>query len=628
MPSTERKSTARRRLKRALSRRFRYYPLLKLLVLNPWFRAAFLSVGAFVLLLILCLPKFWRTTPDGFTPVARVSWLDMMQCWSLKRSAQKLASQGNYSEAAHSWRLAVAQNPGDLEALRGYLENFAKVARPDPQLVGATVNLINWTVRIAGTNAADLDRVAAICEQHRWHDVAGHFLGSAPDRLSPKSRAAHAKALFIQGNFDAFRQEADKLGSDAAGESLRLYRLAQRYGWGSETESAAAREELVRAMDSLEVGAEAARLLLIVSARRGEIALFETALQKLALSNNATVMDHVARWVLLANAGRNDEAVRLAQAFTLAPQSSAEMLRLADIYVKLGLKDSAREVLEKFVPAFGSTPEPWRYYATFLEAEKDWAELRTLALKMRERAALASSLWAYSYFVEGLADYRMNLREAAAIAFSKASEAELDSAPLAFSLAQKMTALGFGAPALRMIEQLRDRVENDAEYWEAYFEAAFLARDEAAVLRAAENAYKLKPQDAQLHNRYAAALMLNRKDPQESIRMTLQLVNAYPNSSSASINHSYALLLNRRVAEARALLESLAGRTLAQEEANAYHLGSFEVYYELEMWDEALRHAGKVNAASLFPTQLERFEKMKKEMPERMASSSLTGAQS
>jgi tetratricopeptide (TPR) repeat protein len=626
MPSTARKISLRRRLKRSLSSRFRYYPLLKLLVLNPWFRAAFLGVSALAILLLMCLPKIWRTTPADFTPEVKISWLDMIQCWSLKRTALKQAEAGRFGEAAYSWQMAVAQNPGDLDALRGYLDNFAKVVRPEPKLMSATVNLIAWTVRLGQTNAADLDRVAAISEQHRWHDVAGHFLSGAGERLSPEARAAHAKALFVQGKFKEFEAEAGKLEGGSAG--LRLYRLAHRFGWGAKEEAAAARDELVKAMESLEQGPEAARLLLIVAARQGEIALFERALERLALSNQATVNDHVARWVLLASAGRKEEAIRLAQAFTQAPQSSQEMLRLADIHVKLGLRDAAREVLEKFLPMFGSSPEPWRYYAAFLEAEQDWVQLRTLALKMRERAVLASSLWAYSYFIEGLADYRLRLHDAAAIAFAKASEAELDSPLTGLSLAQRMAALNFGAPALRILRQLEGRVEENAEFWETYFEAAYSARDEAAVLKAAEQSHKLKPQDAELHNRYAAALLLNRKDPGESIRMTRQLLGAFPNSTSALINHGYALMLNRRLGEARTVLESLATRSMGPGEANAYHLGSFELYFTLEMWDEALRHSAKVNRAPLFPSQLERFEIMRAELPERMASKAASAAKS
>lgn len=610
----------RRRIKRSLSRRFRYYPLLKLLVLKPWFRAAFLALVAMAIFVALYLPKIWQTTPDGFLPVVEISWLDRTQCWALKRSARKAAAAGDFENAAHSWHMAVAQDPGDFSALRGYLDNFVKLNRPSQSAAGIALTQMRWLLRLSSTNSADVERVAAVCDKFGWHEAASYFLSGAGGRISPKAEVVLAKANFQQGRFDLFKEQLARLGSGSEAESLKLYAAAFQAGWETGARADAAKTELVAAMENPERGAEAARLCLIVSARRGDIAGYEAALQKLAMSNQAKVTDHALHWVLLAEGGRREEAVRLAEAFGSSPQSAQETLRLAEVYFQLGLKNSGREVLQRFVPLFGTNAEVWRFYARFLEQAKDWNELRNVAVQMREQPGMATVLWGYSYFLEGLANHRMDLHDAAALAFAKAGDAHYDSPDLAYEIARDMAEMSHGAPALRILAMIEDRVERDFAFWETWFDAAFSARNEAAVLKSAEQSYKLRPRDVQIHNRYAAALMLNKKDPEESIKMTLQLVNLYPQSIAATINHAYALLLNRREQEARRLLETLAGRTMSPSEANAFHLGLFEIYYTLELWDQALSQADRVNASMLFPSQLDSFETKRKALPERLAS--------
>lgn len=628
MPVTPRRSNLRRRIKRSLSRKFRYYPLLKLLVLKPWFRTVFLAAVGFGVFVALFLPKIWRTSPDGFTPVIVVSGLDMSQAWSLKRTARKAAASGDFENAGHSWQMAVAQNPADFEGLRGYLDNFVKISRPQQSSAKMAINQMGWLLRLGRTNAADLDRVAAVCDRFNWHEIAAYFLGGAQDRLPKKAEIAYIKALFHEGRFDRFKERLDKLGGGAGSEALALYAQAYAMGWGGEGDAAAATRSLVAAMERPDEGTTAARLLLIVSAKKGDLDGYETALNKLALSNYATVLDHVNHWTLLAAKGRLAEASKLAEAFTSAPQNANEMVRLADVYLKLGLKESGREVLQRFVPEFGNALEGWKFYAAFLQDQKDWGELRNLALKIREQPFLSADLRGYSYFLEGLADYRLNLADASVASFSKAADGEFESVGLAAAIAKEMTQMNGGAPALRVLGGIEKDFLDDEEFWEAFFAAAYNARDEAAVLKSAEQSYRLKPRDVQIHNRYAAALMLNKKDPEESIKMTLQLMNLYPQSVAAIINHSYALMLNRREKEAMGLLETLSGRELGAREANAFHLGLFEVYYSLEMWDKAMVHADKVNPGSLFPSQRESFEQKRKALPDILASKTKSPSES
>ena len=130
MSQAKRKVSLGRRIKRSLSQRFRDSPLIRLLILKAGFRVAFLGCVGFAIIMALYLPKIWRTSPQGFMPVIRISWLDMTQCWSLKRSARQAMTAGDFENAEHSWQMAVAQNPADVSAVQGYLDNFARLKHP------------------------------------------------------------------------------------------------------------------------------------------------------------------------------------------------------------------------------------------------------------------------------------------------------------------------------------------------------------------------------------------------------------------------------------------------------------------------------------------------------------------
>src|SRR5437763_1849751 len=102
------------------------YPLLRQLVFERWFRLAF---GLFVLVFVflgLFLPKMWKTSKPGFVPVIKVSGLDLVQAWSLKRTAVKASAAGRFEEANLAWQGALANNRADPDLVRGALRNLLK----------------------------------------------------------------------------------------------------------------------------------------------------------------------------------------------------------------------------------------------------------------------------------------------------------------------------------------------------------------------------------------------------------------------------------------------------------------------------------------------------------------------
>jgi len=97
------------------------------------------------------------------------------------------------------------------------------------------------------------------------------------------------------------------------------------------------------------------------------------------------------------------------------------------------------------------------------------------------------------------------------------------------------------------------------------------------VAKAVAAGYRLQPGNVACANNYAATLLVNRDRSEEAVSLTLQTLGRFPDSNAAKINHALALLLNRRIAEAQAILNTVGLEKLSAQEANSFYLGRFEV---------------------------------------------------
>ena len=608
---------SKKRLRRRLEPKLIYSPFIRLVLFNAWFRLAF---GAFVLVVVfiaLYLPKIWVVSPDQFRPEVKVSALDLTQNWALKRSARKAQAAGDFKRASQSWEAAVAQNPADQTSLRGYLANCLNLQKTDRTVFRSAVSQMNWLFRLANTNSADVEVAARICEKFRWNDVAVYFLGNVIQPLSPATEAIYLKALFQVGRMSEFQARYATAANRLKDHELGIYQLALRAASPAEPSAADAENELERLSTSGENVSLATRLHMVACGEKGNLAGYAQSLQRLAQRNEDSVSDHATYWILLTSAERKPEAVKLAESFTRAPSSALETVRLADAYFQLGMLDASREVLHKFAPDFHQSPEVWVAYAAVLEKQADWTELRAIALQIREDLNARDSLWGYAYFLEGRAEFAEKRLSSAERAFEKAAESLYEVPPLGAVVAKELTRLKFPHFALDIYEHLEDSFKSDLRFWEGYFEAAFATHNAALVLRTSEHCFQLNPRDAQASNRYAAALIVNRKNPEEVIRLTLQLLTRYPNSVAGRLNHTFALLLNGRTVEAKKILDSIAPETLPPADANYYYLAQFELSYALEKWDDAASAFDKISRNALFPVQRQWLQEKHEKMPPR-----------
>ncbi len=602
-------------------RRLRYWsaqnPLIHLLVYEPWFRAVVVCFFFFLLFLGLFLPKIWRASPKGFLPIIKVSGLDIVQAWSLERTALKATTAGQFEEAHYAWKAAAAKNQADAELFRGGIRTILKDARRSHNARDALRQSL-WLLKLTSTNILDLELVSNVFIREGHLDLLISLLEPRKDRFTPTLEASYLKSLFNRGKINAFRTRwlkvSRRLPSDP---ELTLYDSAFLVGWGSPGARTAAQARLDAATLDPALRILACRLQLAAYARLFDVDRYLTTLQRLEEWQSDTLIYHIGYWRLLFLSGRKAEAIDLAQTHEDPPASVLETIKLAELFVDLGRRDKALRLLKRSAPSFGEEPSFWISYANELMEAKQWEELRRAAVQIRGQESLHQQLYAYSYFLEGRAELAVSRQFLAETAFHSLAEWGVNEPSLGFSVASQLLRLGFPAIASEVLRKLERDLKGDLNYWMLLFNIADELKQVDLMLAASKRAFELRPLDSVVVNNYAASLIISRQSQEEAIGLTLRLYAQNPRSLAAIVNHSAALLLNHRHREAEFLLKSVNRTHLTRSQTTHYHLDLFELYFGLQQFDQAWAIGSLIETAYLYPPQRQWFDQAWKQLGAR-----------
>jgi predicted Zn-dependent protease len=603
--------------KQELGEKLLEYPLIRQLLFERWFRLAF---AAFVLVFVflgLFLPKIWRTSQADFTPVIKVSGLDLVQAWSLRRTAVKQAAAGKFEEANYAWQAALANNRADPALVRGALGSMLQ----DPhrrQYANQAIQEAFWLLRLTQTNLVDVELAARVLQSYDYYEPIVSLAGPRLDQCSQNLLAIYLKALFDLGQAQAFdarwRELQKRLPNDPA---LRVYRAAYLVGWGPPETIGTARAELNAASEDPVLRSLATRLKLAVSGKEMSAENYAQALKQLEDWHEDTLKQHAIYWRLLNGTGRKSEALQLLQQYSQPPSSAVEVAELAQSYSDLGLRDQALQLLQRYTKDYAHAGIFWICYAGILTEAKRWEDLRNLAIQMRSEDALRDQLAALSYFLEGRAELGLGRTENAKAAFTRAVEREIPSPSFGLRTASQLLDFGFPELARTLLLRLENSFQHDFTFWVLLFRASDQLKDVDNLVKSASNAYLLNPNDRVLANNYAAALIITRQKPEEAIRLTLPLISDNPSSVHAVINHSAALLLNGRPKEAEALLNTIATNRLTASQWTLYNLDRFETCLTLHDYDCARSLSDTIDVQYLYPSQRRWLDDARRQLPPR-----------
>jgi hypothetical protein len=481
------------------------------------------------------------------------------------------------------------------------------------------MGLVPWLLRLGGTNRADVALAAQVCDRLDLPEPALALLKTAPaEVLTPEEEVVNLKSLFRTGRFREFATRWDQVGQQFESHpELSLYRAAYLAGWGQPGQMTPAAERLAEAARSHAQEVLASRLQLSVFAKLLDAEGYGQALARLERAQADVLSERIGYWRLLSSLGQTAQARELAEAQVARVGSAWEVAQLAKTYLSLDLPDRARAVLDRYGPQYGDSEsewatEIWVTYARLLAEGRDWSTLEQLAVRLRALKRAGPPLAGLSYLFEGRAQMAQGLQDQAAASFARLADFTFPNVNAGLTVGRSLIELGYPEIAVKVLNKLEPAPEHAADYWRAMFEALYAVRqDGAALAQAARKAHEAQPANTALMSNYAAALLINRVQPDEAIQLTLSVISRLPESLVAQVNHAFALILGQRFEEAEQVLRRISPASLDEQQRTLYHLGLAEAFLGRRQFKEAGKELNLVQSKYLFPNQIERVERLK-----------------
>lgn len=573
---------------------------------DPKFRIAFSLLLLAGLILAIMLPKVWITTPKGFVPVMKASGLDLLQTRSLMRTARNHEAAGKSAEAAQAWASAIANNAGDPDATRGFIALLSRDSKVERRWIPVGIGQAGWLLRLTGTNQADVDLCAAFYRRNGIHELNIRLLGDTNRVHNAITAGALAYAYFESSRMDAFathwEKHKDLLKDDS---ELRLCHAAWAAVWGPPGGAQEGLRTLAEAARDRDIQARANQLLLVVKASRLDLDGFNATFAELQSLRADRLQDHVLLWQLLSYLGQQSVAAEKARAYAVPPQTVTEAEILVSAWTRLGTYELAVDFAKNQMQSFPNASQLWLLLGRMLAAGNRWDDLRSLAVEMRRRPAVARLYNGYTHFLEGVAEHGLDHKARAEDCFREMLTAPPEDPLMAFEAAVILQKLGYNEAAQNLFKRQEGALGNRAEFWLRMAQSAFENRDAHVLVNACEQAFRLSPENPVVANNYAAALLIARSNPAESLRITLDTLNRAPDSAIARINHALALAQNGRYTESRRTLDGIKPEALAADERTNWHLGHVECALGQEDLDRAKSHIEQIEQRYLFPPQLD-----------------------
>ena len=591
----------------------KFYEHATLLVLfyDRWFRFAAIMFVLALISLGLLLPKLWRVTPEHM-PIVRISGLDFLESGALRRSAEKQSQNGQVKEALVSWHSAVENNPGNTELLREMLQFLNGMPQVPPEFAGYAANRALWLLGLSKTNLTDLALVTETLEKIEEDAFVSNLAASKARLLPVSALGAVARANFRLGRMSEF-DSMWQINPDALSKQsdTALYRMAWEAGWGPPSSLSHGRLQMQQELNSTNqlTAYTAHHLELLVNLNAQDLVNYRRNLDWLVEHHEDRVIEHINLWKLLISLGNRAEATRLAKSFSRPAANAEETVGIASVYNLLEMPDVAIEFLDKQSATYGYSTEVWILLAELRMKEKRWDELFGQGITMRRDEHLGGSLDGYSYFIEGIANARTGRNEAASKAFKSAVEARFaQQTYLAFDCARRMREAGYSAEAENLLRKLQKGFSKQAEYWFELSLSAYHSRDMETFSMATEKAYQLEPDKDGYVMNYAAVLIAERRNPEESVKLTNRQLNAFPNKPDLQVNHALALLQVQRFDEAERLLKAINPLRLNAEESSVVNYAWAEFFLLKNDGQKARKAYALVNTNHLMPPQIVWFE--------------------
>ncbi len=576
--------------------------LLRHLVHEPSFLVALVALVICGGAVALGVPKIWNPAPPNFSKTIRVSLLDYLQAWNLRRTAEKEASEGRWEEAVVAWRTAMVNNLADVRAHRGALETLRDATSIDSARLPMVLFSGEYLIELTGTNRVDCALVADVLVRHRLPEAAMEVMRPWEAEFTTAEEAIWLRALLVAGRVSMFEARWKEAAARQAGDSrMQLYRAAID-ATGPPAEAVDALERLRAGLTDPKWRLEAARLLCWSAIRRDDLQEFERGLAVLREWRSTMVQDEAGSWALLARHGRLEEAKTAAREYNrIPPPTPMEAIQLVRAWSELGLGDLGVAMFEQHAARYGVAFDVWAAYLDLLVERRKWDDVRRVAATLRGNASARDDVVAMSWYAEAVADLSEGRRTAARNYLQRLSDSTIQNPMVAVRLASGLIQVGEFETSEELLARVEPAMGKQPDYWLQVLINAQGRRDVEGLQRATDRILELQPTSLVGLNMRLGLMLLKRESPAEALTLSMRLTGQGTISSGAMINHAAALLQNSRIAEASALLNRIDSSRLSPLERAAWQLAGVEYLGQSGRDAEALKLGGQIDVTQLLP---------------------------
>lgn len=604
---------ARRRRSPSWKRTLRKYRLYRILKKDNLFAVAFLCVLVLVLGIGGSVMKWWRTSPPDFRYNAiKVSVIDLIQTWSLSRSARQAEAAGDHEAALRCWHAAGANNPGDPVPQRGILENLRSIPEMRPEYLNVSIGTANWLGALTRTNPTDAMLAADVLERQGVPEMAINHLAKFPPGGNDPLDRLRARCLVVAGptRFAEFERlwKDNAPRWDAVDGTLARVHDAWRMATDNQTQGGEAAARLRAALlQKGDPGLEAARLLQMAAGVRGQADDLALAIQRLEQGQAKCLPRYGRLWMLLHASGRTAEARAQANSIQLVTRNPVIAAEYLDALGLLGLPENATAFAELKLADFGMAAPFWRAYFDLLIESRNWDELRRVASSAKVRTSPREPLHLEVIYAEFVANHAQKRARDASASAAELAQLRLETPETLARIASGLRFRGQATAALSLLRSHETTFPTTESYWNELFQTGFALRDTEILKRSSEELFRLRPGSAACRNNRAALLLISGENPSEALQLTLEGLAQNPSSIVLRINRAIALLQNQRAQEAGPLLDGIDPTRLSPEIANNYHYVRALTHAALNHPEQARLSARQVRQESLFPEQVRRL---------------------
>lgn len=577
------------------------HPLL-FLVLNSWLLLGFflcvfvgLAVSPFVLLKVI------RVTPAAFSPELKVSLLDLMQAEALSRRAQQLDPRVNLDRYLEPLRSAIGNCPGSLRYNRRYLDALTKHDQLRLRWNDAARTSF-WLLRLSRTNRVDLERsVKAFNHYEMYGFTVDVFEGLKRDEIEGLE-LEYFTALFEVEELQRFEEKWRERSVDVSDDRYLALIQAALDALSGEPDVAARGLELIdETVATPAFESTGLRFRLLVARHQHDLPGFERTIARMSQIFRSTIQDHIAYWDLLVENGNRPQAIREAESFVMKPRTYRDVLDVGNAYYRIGLNDLAFRYMANYVTAYGFSSSAWLTQARILVQEKRWTDLNTLARSLRATEGVSESYVAFSYFLDVKAYHERGRNSDVDRSVKVMQRYSLKDRNLSLFVASNLWGLHQIDATMSVLWPQRALFRNDLVYWDLLLRAATQLGQGGPAIVAAENLYRIDPENQTHRANYAAILMSERIQVDRALALTYDALLRNPLRLALKVNYAQALVLNHRYEDADDILQEIDLERLTREVLEAYKFVRMDLHYQRQEFEEALLLAREMEPGRLLP---------------------------